>query len=124
MILGAPSLSIPSLAFNQSAGGEGTMSSPRHCDVQFEIAPSSSKWLWVEWPKREIGTATITVATWTLPSGWTEAATSTSGLRTGIRVTAPSSETSTPAWIELSITTSASETLYARVGAKVTKDAH
>jgi hypothetical protein len=95
---------------------------PRPCDVVFTIAPGSSKWVWLEWPKRELGAATITAATWTVPAGFTEAASSISGLRTGLRLTAP--EGDARGWLELTITTSATETLYKRVGVEVSKSGH
>ena len=99
------------------------MSTVHACEVVFQIAPGSSKWFWLEWPKRELGAVTITDATWTVPSGFTEAASSIIGLRTGIRLTAPSGDSNTRGWLEVTITTSATETLYKRVGIEVSKNA-
>ena len=98
------------------------MEDPRPCQIRLTIAPSSSKWFYFDWPKSDIKTATISAYTWTVPSGFANAAESQSGLRVGIRLTAPATEGAT-GWLELQITTSATETRHQRFGVLVTKDA-
>jgi hypothetical protein len=44
------------------------LNDPGVCRQQIKISPGSTKWIWFDWPKRELGTSTITTATWTLPS--------------------------------------------------------
>lgn len=48
--------------------------------------PDSSKWYWLDWPAKELQSASITTSTWLLPVGITNDAESLSGKRVGIRL--------------------------------------
>lgn len=98
------------------------MSEPRNCRLTLKIAPGSTKDLAFEWPKRNLGTQTISAAVWTVPSGFTESSSSISGLRTTIRLVAPSTD-GAKGWLECRITTSGGESIYHRRGIEVSKDA-
>lgn len=93
------------------------------CKIDVKIAPGSEKWIWFEWSKREIGTATISAVDWDLPDGMTEGATSTSGLRVGILLSNGASEGSV-GWLAATITTSSGETLQARRGVESSYEGH
>lgn len=48
--------------------------------------PDSSKWYWLEWSADELGTDTITSATWTVPVGLTLADSAFSGRVSGVKL--------------------------------------
>ena len=100
------------------------LNDPGACRQQIKISPGSTKWIWFDWPKRELGTSTITSATWTLPSWATNEDQEIDGLRVGLLLTAEATASGQTGWVELAIVTSAGETLQARRGALVTPEGH
>lgn len=94
------------------------------CKQSLKIAPGSIKWVWIEWPKREIGTATISSAAWTLPSNLAQSDTDIDGLRTGVLLDATGATECSSGWIGVAITTNAGETLQTRLGVSVTREGH
>ena len=95
------------------------MSTTRQCDVAFKIAPGSKKYLHVEWPRRNIGAATISSVDWTVPSGTTESSSSIDGLKTTILLDATSATEGTRDWLIAKATLSTGEIIQARFGVEV-----
>lgn len=86
------------------------------------MPPETTEKIVFEIPKQDIGTATISAYTWTVPSGWTQASESQAGRRIQILLTAPSDECAS-GWLELDVTTSAAEEIYFRRSISTSKDA-
>ena len=99
-------------------------STPGVCKQRCAIAPGSKKWVWIEWPKRELGTATISSVSWDLPAGLSQTDSSISGRRVGICLNAASGVEHDAGWLVATITTSDSEILQSRLGVSISYAGH
>jgi len=90
-----------------------------------DLHPDSSKWYWLEWQERELGTdTTIQTADWTVPAGLTADAYGATGLKTGVRLSVSTATAGDVVQVVCKITTSLGETLHEGIQVQVSTEGH